>query len=115
MLYIHLLHPELLLIKKQEGNLLLYYSSTLIEILNEITIFEIITSPVMMFPQFLFCIYLALIFVTFYFSYFSTSVSEESTIDNDYLVSSVTIESEKEITAFDDMLLGGIVLIYIFG
>jgi len=103
------------MLKKQEMSVLSPYISYLVETLNENTFFEIITSPVMLFPQFIFNIYIALIFITFYFTYFSSSTKEESTIDNDYLVSSITIEAEKEITAFDDMLLGGIILIYIFG
>jgi len=111
----YIIHPELLLVKKQEITNFSYYTAEFIELLNESTVFEIITSPIMLFPQFLFIIYLSLIFLTFYFSYFSTSTKEESTIDNDYLISSLTIEAEKEITAFDDMILGGIVLIYIFG
>ena len=39
----------------------------------------------------------------------------EALIDNDYLINSMTVESEKEITAFDDMILATIILIYVFG
>jgi hypothetical protein len=36
-------------------------------------------------------------------------------VDNDYLISSGTVEAEKEITSFDDIILAVIILIYIFG
>jgi len=78
-------------------------------------IVEAITSPIIMIPQFLILVYSALIFISFYFNYFVTSTKEESIVDNDYLISSVTVEAEKEITAFDDIILAVIILIYIFG
>jgi len=68
-----------------------------------------------MFPQFLFIIYFILIFISFYFNYFSNSLKEEVTLDADFLVSSTTVEAEKEITAFDDMILGFVILVYLFG
>jgi hypothetical protein len=60
-------------------------------------------------------IYFTLIFISFYFNYFSTATKEEACIDGDYLISSTSVEAEKEITAFDDMILGFVILIYIFG
>ena len=60
-------------------------------------------------------IYLATLFLSFYFSYYSSAVKEESTIDADYLAASATVEAEKELGSLDDMILGILVLIYIFG
>jgi hypothetical protein len=68
-----------------------------------------------MIPQFLILTYSGLIFISFYFNYFLTPTKEESLVDNDYLISSVTVEAEKEITSFDDIILAVIILIYIFG
>jgi hypothetical protein len=45
-----------------------------------------------------------LIFV--YFNYFTSTVKEEATIDYDYAVATSSVEAEKEITGFDDLLLG---------
>jgi hypothetical protein len=36
-------------------------------------------------------------------------------IDADYLVSNSSVEAEKEISCYDDMILGIVVLIYVFG
>jgi hypothetical protein len=91
------------------------YFSKFFVALNENAINEIISTPVVMFPQFLFILYFTLIFIKSCFNYFSTSTKEEATIDADYLVCSTTVESEKEITAFDDMILGFVILIYVFG
>jgi len=49
----------------------------------------------MLFPQLLFITYMGFLFVAFYFSYYSSSSKEESTVDADYLSASITIESEK--------------------
>jgi hypothetical protein len=113
--YIFIYNPELLFVKKQ---LLLDYSkffSNLFFILNETTLIESFSSPVFVLPQFFFLTYSALIFISFYFNYFVSSTKEEALIDNDYLINSMTVEAEKEISAFDDMILAAIILMYIFG
>jgi hypothetical protein len=113
--YIFIYNPELIFLKKQLlGDYLPYFSKFFIA-LNENAVTEVISSPVVLFPQFLFIVYFTLIFISFYFNYFSSASKEEALIDADYLVSSSTVEAEKEITAFDDMILGFVVLIYIFG
>jgi ABC-type multidrug transport system fused ATPase/permease subunit len=91
------------------------YLTKIVEVLFENTLFEIITSPAMMFPQFLMLLYFTFIFISFYFTYFNNYTNEENLVDIDYLISSSTIEAEKEITAFDDILLGTVILLYIFG
>lgn len=82
---------------------------------NEEALVETVSNPVVMFPQFLFLLYLTIIFVSIYFNYFTTPNKEEVLIDADYLVCSIVVESEKEITSLDDMLLASVVLIYVFG
>jgi hypothetical protein len=81
----------------------------------ETNISESFLSPIMHFTQLLFVIYLLAIFVNFYFTYYNTSVKEESTIDSDFISSNLLVESEKEIGSMDDMILGLLILTYIFG
>lgn len=76
---------------------------------------ETFFSPVLLFPQFIFLLFLSTIFVVFYFSFFLSYTKEENTIDFDYLISNSTVEAEKEISSFDDMILAFIVLFYVFG
>jgi hypothetical protein len=113
--YIYIYNPELLFLKKQLIGDYLPFFSNLFMVLNDTILVESLTSPIIMVPQFLFISYFAIIFISFYFNYFLTPTKEESLIDNDYLINSMTVESEIEITAFDDMILAVIVLIYVFG
>jgi len=69
----------------------------------------------MLLPQLLFTVYVSLIFISFYFSFYSSSVKEESTIDSDYLSSTALVESEKEIGSFDDILMSLLIFLYFFG
>jgi hypothetical protein len=109
-------HPELNFIR--ESIFKEYYFSFLSNLvfsLYELATPETFYSPVILIPQLLFLVFLSVIFISFYFSYFSTATNEENTVDADYLVSSVAVEAEKEISSLDDMVLGLIVLIYVFG
>jgi hypothetical protein len=109
-------HPELNFIR--ESIFKEYYFSFLSNLvfsLYELATPETFYSPVILIPQLLFLVFLSVIFISFYFSYFSTATNEENTVDADYLVSSVAVEAEKEISSLDDMILGLIVLIYVFG
>jgi len=109
-------HPELNFIKEAlVKEYYLVFLSNIVFSLYELTVPETFFSPIVLIPQLIFLIFLAVIFISFYFSYFSTATNEESTVDSDYLVSSLTVEAEKEISSFDDMVLGFIILIYVFG
>ena len=70
--------------------------------------------PVFLFSQFLFLMFVISIFLSFYFSFFNSASKEENTVDFDFLAASLTVEAEKEITAIDDILMGIIIIIYIF-
>ena len=70
--------------------------------------------PVFLFPQLLLLLFVCCIFITFYFSFFNSSSKEENTVDFDFLAASLTVEAEKEITAIDDILMGLVVVVYIF-
>jgi len=89
-------------------------SSLYFSIYNQVNI-EGFYSPIILVPQLLFLIFFATLFTVFYFSYFNNANKEEVTIDADYLVSAGSVESEKEITSYDDIVLALIVIVYIFG
>lgn len=54
-------------------------------------------------------------FLSFFFSSYNSATKEESTIDSDYIVLSGSVESEKEITSYDDTILVLVIIFYIFG
>jgi hypothetical protein len=114
LIFIH--HPELIFIKNQINNFFYFsfFSDLNFSIFNLIES-ETFFSPVLLLPQFIFLLFLSTIFIVFYFSFFLTYTKEENTIDFDYLISNSTVEAEKEISSFDDMILAFIVLFYVFG
>jgi hypothetical protein len=109
-------HPELTFIKEEVFQVF-YFSlfSNLVFSLYELVESETFYTPIILFPQLLFLIFLSVILISFYFSYFSSYTKEENTVDADYLVTFITAEAEKEISSFDDMILAFIVLFYVFG
>jgi len=76
---------------------------------------EQLTTAVQLFPEFILILYLATLFIMFFFSFYSTYVNEEYTVDADFLSANNTVESEKELGSLDDMLFGIIIVAYIFG
>ncbi len=109
-------HPEVIFLKNQIIN------NYFFDFLSDINVSAIqyldsqsLLTPIMLFPQLLFVAYMGFLFVAFYFSFYSSSTKEESTIDSDYLSASITVESEKEIGSIDDMLMPSIIIIYTFG
>lgn len=113
---VYIYHPELILIKNFIFNEFynMYFTNFRLSIYDGIDQ-ESFRTPLMLLPQLLILLYTVFLFISFYFSYYFSSVKEESTIDSDYLAASVTIESEKELGSIDDMLLCTIVIVYIFG
>jgi hypothetical protein len=69
----------------------------------------------MLLPQIIFLFYIVFIFIAFFFSYYLSYTKEESTIDSDFTLASVTVEAEKELGSLDDMLLVFSLVVYIFG
>jgi hypothetical protein len=109
-------HPELSFFKnKLLSNYYLNYLTDLNFSIYELIEQESFITPVMLIPQLLFMIYLATLLISFYFSFYSSSVKDESTIDADYLAATSTVEAEKELGSLDDMILGILVIAYIFG
>jgi ABC-type protease/lipase transport system fused ATPase/permease subunit len=80
----------------------------------DLTFLESYYLPVFLFSQFLFLLFVLSIFILFYFSFFNSASKEENTVDFDFLAASLTVEAEKEITAIDDILMGLVIVVYIF-
>jgi hypothetical protein len=109
-------HPELSFVNEQlfQDYYFSFFTNLVFSIYDLIES-ETFLTPIILFPQLLLLIFFAALFISFYFSYFSSATKEESTIDTDYLVASASVEAEKEISSFDDMILAFVVLFYIFG
>ena len=76
---------------------------------------EVFFTPIILLPQLIFIVFFFSLFLNFYFSFYTSSTNEENTIDIDFLMNSATVESEKEISSFDDIILTFLVLFYTFG
>jgi hypothetical protein len=74
-----------------------------------------VAGAVVYFPEFLAMLYLATLFIMFFFSFYNNYSTEENTIDSDFLLTSTIVESEKELGSLDDMLFGILIISYIFG
>jgi phosphotransferase system glucose/maltose/N-acetylglucosamine-specific IIC component len=71
-------------------------------------------NPVVILPHILFFYFFVFYFIYIFFSYYSSSTREESLIDHDFLIANVTVESEEEIGAIDDILIGSVLLVFLF-
>lgn len=107
-------HPELIFIKKNIFYNFFFFSTDFyLSIFNNINK-EVFFSPIILIFQFIFIIFFFCIFILTFFNFYSNSLKEESQVDVDFLISSSLYESEKEITAIDDIILCLIVVIYLF-
>lgn len=109
-------HPELILMQEsisKDGYLNMF--SEFILAIYELLDTESFLAPIVLLPQLLFITFACTILISFFFSYFTSSVKEENFIDSDYLITSASLESEKEIGSFDDIILALPIVIYIFG
>lgn len=111
-------HPELLFILKSYTNDIMYGSNSLYMmpswVEKELVVQEAFNVSANYLPNLLVLLSIMTLFVIAYFSFYSSAVKEESLIDADYLTISGIYESEKEITAFDDIILmvSAIVLLF---
>ena len=111
-----LYHPEFTIISQQcaESYIASYMTSFHLA-LKELVETERLITPISTLVDFVFLTLVVSIFLSIYFSYFSSSVKEEVTIDYDYMAASGTVEAEKEITGFDDILMSLTVVLYLVG
>ena len=109
-------HPEFTLISNQcSQSFMAKYLTSFNLALHELVETERLLTPISTIIDFVFLTFLVALFISIYFSYFTTSVKEEVTIDYDYMSASGTVEAEKEITSMDDILMGIIIVLYLVG
>jgi len=113
---VYIYHPELLVIKNSilANFNFKYFTALRVAIYDNIDQ-ESFRTPLMLLPQLLFMLYAAFLLISFYFSFYFSSVKEESTVDSDYLAASITVEAEKELGSMDDIILCFVLLVYTFG
>ena len=106
-------HPELFVFDFQKNNN--FFLGNFFFVIYEKVESEGFLLPIMLLPQLIILIFFIYLLIIFYFSYFNSLVKEEASVDVDYLLMSTSIESEKEIGSFDDIILTMIMFVYIFG
>lgn len=110
------IHPEILWIQINIFNVL--YLNLFSEIYNIIFLSsfqETIINTLYCWIFFYLNIFLFCLFLNLYFSFFITITKSQTAWDLDFFFTSISLESEKEISSFDDILLIFIILIYFFG
>jgi len=108
-------HPELIFVRSQIINnfFINFLSDTNISIYEYLESESYIT-PILLFPQLIFIVYVVLVGTSFYFSFYMSFSKEENTTDADFLSNSMLVESEKEIGSSDDLLMTVLVFLYVF-
>lgn len=106
-------HPELFILDSQKSNN--FFLGNFFFFIYEKVESESFLIPVMLLPQLIILILFIYLLIIFYFSYFNSLTKEEASVDVDYLLMSTSIESEKEIGSFDDIILTMIMFVYVFG
>ena len=71
--------------------------------------------PILLAPQLVILIYVIYLIVLLYLSFFTSSTKEENSNDSDFFLTTVSVEAEKEIGSFDDLILMFVTLLYVFG
>jgi hypothetical protein len=109
-------HPELIFLQNGFKTFFLNpYSTSFFNTFISNDLQENYITPIIMFPQFILIVYITSLFLLFLFDFFTTSSNEENLIDHDYLINTILIESEEEIGSLDDMIIGGVLFLYVFG
>jgi len=72
-------------------------------------------SPSLELLDLIFLVFISSYLIIIYFSYYNSFFKENNNISSDYLNLSISVESEKEISSLDDIILAVIIVSYIFG
>lgn len=114
--FISYIHPELSIINDNIVTTLVnpYISSFAFIIASNLFV-ESFLSPISIVITTIILFFFLVLLISLYFSHYSSSVKEENTIDQDYLVAAMSIEAEEEIASIDDTSLVLVLLVYIFG
>jgi hypothetical protein len=71
-------------------------------------------SPVLLILNIILLVFSTFIFIAFFFSWYNNSSTDENTIDQDFLIASMTVESEEEVASIDDISVVLVLLVFLF-
>jgi len=108
------IHPEIYFIFKDYSNQYGVFFTDLLVSLHTNFITETFIHPLFVLVEIISFFMLLSYFLIMYFSYYNNSTTEENLIDHDYLVGTVTVESEEEIGSIDDTLLSMVIFTLLF-
>jgi len=109
------LHPEFYFMHENFINsYVLPYTSSLNFLVKNFDTIESCTNFIYIVLQVAFCSMFVLLLLAFFFSFYNNSTTDENTIDQDYLVAAMTVESEEEIASVDDMSSTLFLLVFLF-
>lgn len=91
------------------------FTTPLFSVLFNAVVTESFSIPIIDILAYLVVVLSLVYFIVFLFSYYDNPNSNDNTIDSDYLVSSMTVESEEEIASTEDLSLGLYLLVFMFG
>jgi hypothetical protein len=93
---------------------ILPFSSDINSILHTLMNVDNLFNPAIIIPHLGSILLIIGLFISIYFSYYTSSVREENTIDQDYLIANATVEAEEEIGSVDDIMLTVVIIGFIF-
>jgi hypothetical protein len=93
---------------------ILPFSSDINSILHTLMNVDNLFNPAIIIPHLGSILLIIGLFISIYFSYYTSYVREENTIDQDYLIANATVEAEEEIGSVDDIMLTVVIIGFIF-
>lgn len=113
---IQIIHPEILLV----ADSLMFkdtveFGGFVFSTNSNLVMGVVILTSVLFYTQFMLLVLISCFFIVLYGVYFSSKLNEENTIDGDYMVHSVTVESEEEIASLEDVVVAIIIVTCVFG
>jgi hypothetical protein len=111
----HYYIPELNLVSNSLiSDLLFNTSSNERLVITFLVTSENLVTSVMYFPQYIMFLSLIVVFFLIFFNFFSSPTKEENIVDQDYLIALSLLESEEEISSFDDIVGALLFFVYAF-
>lgn len=109
------IHPELLYMNDSITNsFVLPFTSAFYFVMKNNIMNENYMNPVFMLINLFLNMYCIVILLAFYFSYYNSLTKDENTLDQDFMVAAMTVESEEEIASIDDLSLALFLLVFVF-
>lgn len=114
--FLILFHPEIFFVN---DNLIINYIFKYVSYINynlsNLLINETFIAAVFVFIHLIIIINFLFLGLLLYFSFFASSTKEENINDNDYMLTTITIEAEEEIASMDDIVMLLCLIFYIYG